>query len=109
MSLSKYANGQPFSNYFASASPGVSDDETAGYCVGSKWCDIVGLTVWECTDPSTGAAVWVQINAGTPAATSRGQILYSTDGLTFTPQTPLASVTGEIITEDDTGFIVVEG
>ena len=43
----------------------------------------------------------------TSSPTSRGQILYSTDGSTWIAATPVVSDTGEIITEDETGYIVV--
>jgi hypothetical protein len=38
--------------------PSTSDDDTLGYSVGSLWTLDDG-TVYECTDASTGAAVWV--------------------------------------------------
>lgn len=45
-------------NLAASAAPGVSDDNTAGYSVGSKWIDTTGDKAYRCVDASTGAAVW---------------------------------------------------
>jgi hypothetical protein len=96
----------------ATTAPGVGDDIDDGYEVGSPWIDATADEAYVCTDNTRGAAVWKQTTGGgTPVATptSRGQIAYSTDGLTFTAQTPLASDTGVIITEDDTGYIVVLG
>lgn len=44
----------------------------------------------------------------TSAPTSRGQILYSTDGSTWMAETPVVSDDfGIILTEDDTGYMIV--
>lgn len=53
----------PYSNYFATTDPGVSNDDTEGYCIGSTWVNQTGKKVWVCTDNATGAAVWS--NSGT--------------------------------------------
>lgn len=42
----------------ATTSPTVSDDNTAGYGVGSLWFDVTNDLAWHCLDASTGAAVW---------------------------------------------------
>jgi hypothetical protein len=46
------------------AAPGVSNDSTQGFVVGSQWVDtsVSPRRIYLCTDASTGAAVW--INAG---------------------------------------------
>lgn len=59
-------NAQPFislNKYNASAAPTVSDDETDGYFIGSKWYwdDSGTPKIYECFDASTGAAKWVQL------------------------------------------------
>lgn len=48
------------SNYAAIVDPTVSDDQTLGYVIGSRWFNITNVTVFECMDASTGAAVWEQ-------------------------------------------------
>lgn len=45
-------------NLVAVVAPGVGDDDVAGYGVGSKWIDTALGNVYECVDPTTGAAVW---------------------------------------------------
>ncbi|MBV1929549.1 MAG: hypothetical protein KUG81_08580 [Gammaproteobacteria bacterium] len=49
----------PQSNFVATTAPGVSDDTTGGYGVGSRWVDVTGDESYICVDASTGAAVWV--------------------------------------------------
>lgn len=46
------------------AAPGVSNDSTQGFVVGSQWVDtsVSPRRIYLCTDASAGAAVW--INAG---------------------------------------------
>jgi hypothetical protein len=46
------------------AAPGVNDDTTKGYVVGSQWTDtsVSPRVIYLCTNASAGAAVWV--NAG---------------------------------------------
>ena len=52
--------------YNFTTTPTVTDDNTLGYAVGSLWTLDDGTT-YECTDATTGAAVWVvrNITAGT--------------------------------------------
>lgn len=45
-------------NYAATAAPTINDDEGDGYSVGSRWFDTTSNRIWECIDPSAGAAVW---------------------------------------------------
>lgn len=45
-------------NFIATADPGVDDDDTEGYCVGSKWINISTGMVFQCVDDTTDAAVW---------------------------------------------------
>lgn len=47
------------SNYAASGVPAVTNDDTEGYAIGSRW--IFGNLSYICTDTATGAAVWVPI------------------------------------------------
>lgn len=52
----------PLGNYSAAVAPGVTDDEAAGYEVGSLWIDTVAEEAYVCIDASEGAAVWHQID-----------------------------------------------
>lgn len=66
MAGSKYVSGAPLNNYFAVSSPTVNDDETRGYCSGSRWANIaVGVyglySLYDCVDPREGVAVWVSV------------------------------------------------
>ena len=45
-------------NLVATVGPTVTDDQTAGYSVGSDWFDITNDDAYVCLDNSTGAAVW---------------------------------------------------
>ena len=47
-------------NFTATAFPQTTDDETEGYSAGSVW--FYDNIFYVCLDPSTGAAVWQQIN-----------------------------------------------
>ena len=42
------------------AAPGINDDNTKGYVVGSQWTDtsVAPRVIYLCTNASTGAAVW---------------------------------------------------
>lgn len=44
--------------------PGVSDDNTADWAVGSRWLDTTADTEYVCLDVTTGAAVWVETTGG---------------------------------------------
>jgi hypothetical protein len=52
------------SNLGASVAPAVTDDNTAGYGVGSRWVDLLTARAWQCVDATTGAAVWLEIGGG---------------------------------------------
>ncbi|KPJ64886.1 hypothetical protein AMK68_00185 [candidate division KD3-62 bacterium DG_56] len=60
----------PKHNLAATAAPGASNDETAGYGVGSIWIDIVASPrkVYVCVDATAGAAVWLDIGPGAAGA-----------------------------------------
>ena len=48
-------------DYIGTDAPAVTDDEDAGYAVGSQWIDTDaagGSRVFLCTDATAGAAVW---------------------------------------------------
>jgi len=48
-------------NMDAVVSPTVNDDSGNGYATGSLWYDVSAREVFVCTDPTPGAAIWVQI------------------------------------------------
>lgn len=47
-------------NYEATAAPGVNDDVSKGYGLGSDWIDVSANDAYICVDPTAGAAVWKQ-------------------------------------------------
>ncbi|MCK5617090.1 hypothetical protein KAR91_85295 [Candidatus Pacearchaeota archaeon] len=48
------------SNLIATINPTIDDDESEGYCVGSRWINITFGSVFICVDNTNGAAVWVR-------------------------------------------------
>jgi len=50
-------------NLSATTSPGVSDDDTAGYSIGSTWVNTTSDLAFIMLDATTGAAVWTDITA----------------------------------------------
>jgi hypothetical protein len=69
-----------FSNLAASADPGVGNDSTQGYSVGSLWFNNAAgaKRVWSCYDATAGAAKWAFVGAdyssgGTVPATEATQ------------------------------------
>ena len=48
-------------NYTATTNPGVNDDSTQDYEVGSSWVNNSTNTVFICADPAAGAAVWNEL------------------------------------------------
>jgi len=47
----------------ATSDPSASDDDTAGWDVGSRWINTSNSKVWFAVDVSTGAAVWKDVTA----------------------------------------------
>jgi len=47
-------------NLTATTNPGVSNDNTEGYTVGSSWFNVASGRIFDAVDVSTGAAVWVE-------------------------------------------------
>jgi hypothetical protein len=68
----------------AIAAPGVGNDNTEGYAVGSRWIDITNDKEYVALDVSTGAAVWTETTGAGGGATTF-------TGLTDTP----ANYTGQ--------------
>ena len=52
------------SNLSATSDPGVSDDNTAGYAISSRWVNVTADKEFVALDVSTGAAVWKETTAG---------------------------------------------
>lgn len=57
-------------NYAATAAPAVTDDAGDGYEVGSIW--IYGNAIYQCTDKTVGASVWIVVSDG---STTAGQLI----------------------------------
>lgn len=63
------------SNRAATTAPTASDDNTAGYAVGSRWINLNTDTEYVCTDASTGAALWRALVSETAPQTLASKIL----------------------------------
>lgn len=50
-------------NLSASTAPSTTDDDVAGYSVGSLWIDTTADNVYQAVDVTTSAAVWKHLNA----------------------------------------------
>lgn len=80
----------PFNKLNATAAPGVTDDDAAGYVAGSIWADRTNDKIYLCTDNATGAATWVEVAAGGGSYTDEeaqdavGGILTDTATIDFT-------------------------
>jgi hypothetical protein len=48
-------------NFTATTAPGVSNDNTQGYVIGSEWWDLTGHHFYKAAGVATGAAVWVTL------------------------------------------------
>jgi len=51
------------SNLSASVAPTVNEDTGDGYVIGSLWIDTTGDAIYQATDVTAGAAVWLNISA----------------------------------------------
>lgn len=59
--------GGLFDNLTATTDPGVSNDTTESYVVGSMWINVTDDKSFICLDNSTGAAVWTEVTASVSA------------------------------------------
>lgn len=61
-------NSLPYTNVknndSATVPPAVTDDSASGYSVRSIWSDVTGNKTYICIDASVGAAVWIDMTAG---------------------------------------------
>lgn len=62
----------------ATQAPGVSDDSSQNYSVGSKWVDVTNDKVYFCTDATVGAATWSEVGSG--GGGGGGNTIYTADG-----------------------------
>jgi hypothetical protein len=58
------------SNLSATTDPGVGNDQTQGYSVGSFWTNQTGTRAWICISAATGAAVWIPVLKSNLSATT---------------------------------------
>ena len=61
--LDKIDANNPKHNFGATTSPTTTDDDSAGYSIGSVWVDTSGQQAYICIDATTGSAVWKQITS----------------------------------------------
>lgn len=47
-------------NHASSTAPGVNEDVTSGYSIGSTWIDVTNDRAYVCVDNTDGAAVWLE-------------------------------------------------
>jgi hypothetical protein len=59
-------------NLSASAAPGVTDDSDSNYAIGSLWVDTTADIAYVCVDITVGAAVWLDLTAGSGSSTTSG-------------------------------------
>ena len=89
-------------NIAGSGAPDADNDSTEGYSIGSVWYYV--NDIYDCTDASTGAAVWTLrsttlpsqrlVDTASPTAmlTTDGTILFDSDAATISIDLPAASV-----------------
>ena len=97
----------------AIAAPGVGNDNTEGYAVGSRWIDITNDKEYVALDVSTGAAIWTETTGAgggtyldltdTPATYDNGKYAKSTaDGVVW--DTPAGGYTNLTSFVDQTAW-----
>jgi len=92
-------------NLAANTEPGVSNDNTEGYGVDSRWIDTTAGEAYVCLDASTGAAVWGHITSLAEAVldsdyTGAGDILVGTGAGTHAARD--ISIKGTLLVGDGT-------
>jgi hypothetical protein len=71
-------------NLSAAVDPAVTDDDAAGYSIGSIWLNTTSTRAFRCFDDTAGAAVWV---LDAPASSGGGggdQLLFGADSVSTT-------------------------
>ena len=77
--------------------PSISDDDTKGYAVGSRWTLDNGI-IYICNDNTTGAAVWNQVTT----------TIDYTEYVAFVTQSGFTAPTA-VVEKNDTGFVFTYG
>ena len=76
---------QTFPSNIVAAAPGINDDNTKGYVVGSQWTDtsVSPRKLYICSNAATGAATWISAG-GVTAHPSLSTLGWSSSGHTGT-------------------------
>lgn len=90
----------------SSSDPGVSDDSTAGYEIGSQWINTTSDTFWVCMDATAGAAVWKDQTAmlSTPVSIANGGTGQTTQTAAMDALSP-TTTKGDLLVDDGTNVI----
>lgn len=80
------SNWVPLKNNHTTTDPTASDDNTAGYSIGSYWINTSSDDSFVCLDASTGAAVW-------------GELAFRNQANIFTESQEIEKATGQAVLE----------
>ncbi|MGD9728061.1 MAG: hypothetical protein AB7L09_00135 [Nitrospira sp.] len=83
------------SNNDSTTDPTVTDDETGGWDIGSRWINTVTNKVWFATDVTTGAAVWKDVS-DVGASSSSAVLEMTLGGELDYPDLPLTNIGTEL-------------
>lgn len=107
MSQSTHIDDEILNNDIAVSAPGVTNDASQGYSVGSRWTNITADKAYLCVDNTNAAAVWIGITdiEQTPVvktaaytAIANDSILADTDTTgSFTITLPESASVGDVI------------
>lgn len=64
-----------FRVYESTSSPAVTNDAAHGFARYDRWYETDAGIMWECTDATTGAAVWQRVGYLPAALGTAGQVL----------------------------------
>lgn len=93
-------------NLVATTAPGVSNDNTEGYSVLSRWADVTADKEYVCLDVSTGAADWIETTgggggivetSGTWTPTIQDSSLSDAEGQTYSANTGIYVKQGNLV------------
>lgn len=87
----------------ATAAPGVSDDSSKGYAVGSTWVDTSAKKVYFAADVSVGAAVWKEAGGSGGAALTVEEV----DGAPAVANVSKIKVTNGSLTDNGAGIVTL--
>lgn len=97
-------------NFEATSAPGVNDDASEGYSIGSEWIDTSADEVYQCVDNTEGAAVWKQLSgsgSGGGAPTDATYIVQTSNATLSNEQVLASLATGIVINTTSTGVLTV--